>query len=128
MPLVDTHCHIDVDRFDRDRDDVIRRAWEAGLEWLVVVGSGDGLPGARRALALARSVEQAFATIGVHPHEAKDWSLAANRALHRRTQRFSPGEIGLDHITCTALSARSREFRARREIGAVSCTRARRRS
>ena len=100
MPLVDTHSHIDVDRFDKDRDEVLHRAWDAGLEWLVIVGSGEGLPGARRALAMARDVERAFATIGVHPHEAKDWPLAANpeyRTLASDPKVLAVGEIGLDY-------------------------------
>ena len=117
MPLVDTHSHIDVDRFDKDREEVLRRAWDAGLEWLVIVGSGDGLPGARRALGMARGIEQAFATIGVHPHEAKDWSLSANpeyRLLAADPKVLAIGEIGLDyhymHSTPEVQQVRFREF------------------
>ncbi len=119
MPLVDTHSHIDVDRFDKDRDAVLRRAWDAGLDWLVVVGSGDGLPGARRALALAKDVAQVFATIGVHPHEAKEWSLAEYpeyRDLAADPKVVGIGEIGLDyhymHAPPDVQQARFREFLA----------------
>jgi TatD DNase family protein len=100
MALVDTHSHLDVERFDKDRDEVLRRAWEAGLDWLVVIGSGEGLPGARRALGLAKEIEQAFATIGVHPHEAKDWPLADHpgyRELAADPKVVGVGEIGLDY-------------------------------
>jgi TatD DNase family protein len=117
MPLVDTHNHIDVDRFDKDRDEVLRRAWDAGVEWLVIVGSGEGLPGARRALAMAREMEQAFATIGVHPHEAKEWPLAENqeyRELASDPNVVGIGEIGLDyhylHSPPDVQQARFREF------------------
>jgi len=119
MPLVDTHCHVDVARFDRDRDEVLSRAWEAGLDWLVVIGSGEGPEGARRALALARSDERVFATIGVHPHEAKEWSLADNpeyRELAADAKVVGVGEIGLDyhymHSPREDQQARFREFLA----------------
>lgn len=117
MSLVDTHSHVDVARFDDDRDAVLDRAWKAGLDWLVVVGSGEGPEGARRALALAKAEERVFATIGVHPHEAKDWSLAANpeyRALAGDPKVVGVGEIGLDyhymHSPREDQQARFREF------------------
>lgn len=100
MPFVDTHSHVDVARFDEDRDAVLERAWEAGLDWLVVVGSGEGPDGARRALSLAKDHERVFATIGVHPHEAKEWSLRKNpeyRDLAADPKVVAVGEIGLDY-------------------------------
>ncbi len=119
MPLVDTHSHVDVARFDPDRGEVLSRAWEAGLDWLVVVGSGEGPDGARRALALARDNERVFATIGVHPHEAKEWSLEANpeyRDLSADPKVVGVGEIGLDyhymHSPKEEQQARFREFLA----------------
>jgi TatD DNase family protein len=119
MSLVDTHCHVDVARFDNDREEVLARAWDAGLDWLVVIGSGEGPEGARRALALARSDERIFAAIGVHPHEAKDRSLDRNpeyRDLAGDPRAVAVGEIGLDYYYMNspreAQRERFREFLA----------------
>ncbi len=119
MPLVDTHSHIDIARFDADRREVLDRAWNAGLEWLVVIGSGEGPDGARRALALAREDKRVFATVGVHPHEAAAWPLAEHpeyRDLAGDPRVVAVGEIGLDYYYMNspreAQQDRFREFLA----------------
>ncbi len=68
--MIDTHAHLDFDAFDRDRDDVIARAWGAGLINIVTIGSGNGTRSADDAIALAQGHEKIFATVGVHPHDA----------------------------------------------------------
>lgn len=67
--LVDTHCHIDGDRFDEDRKAVLDRARAAGVGAMVNVGCD--LPSSRRSVDLARTHADVWATVGVHPHEAK---------------------------------------------------------
>jgi TatD DNase family protein len=63
--LVDTHCHLDFNRFDSDRDEVIRRAAEAGVTCIVVPGVD--LPSSRRAVELAEWYEMIYAAVGVQP-------------------------------------------------------------
>ncbi len=70
--LVDTHCHLDGDRFDDDRGDVIARARGVGVKAMVNVGCD--LPSSRRSVDLARTHSDIWATVGVHPHEAKLYS------------------------------------------------------
>ena len=67
--LIDTHCHLDFNDFDKDRDEVIGRARKAGVGALIDVGSS--VEGTRRAIELANSSDIVYATLGVHPHEAK---------------------------------------------------------
>lgn len=67
--LVDTHCHIDGDRFDDDRGDVLARARAAGVKAMVNVGCD--LPSSRRSIDLAHTHGDVWCTVGVHPHEAK---------------------------------------------------------
>lgn len=95
--MVDTHAHLDDGAFDTDRDDVLARAREAGVEAIVNVGFSE----ARWAstLALARHEPGVFAVIGIHPHEADCWSAAVEARLNaalRQPGVVGVGEIGLD--------------------------------
>jgi TatD DNase family protein len=93
----DSHCHLAMDAFDEDRDEVLRRCEEVGVGRLVIVGTN---PGDWRACAdLARSPRRK-ATAGVHPHEASCWSPATRATLEEAledTAIAAVGEIGLDY-------------------------------
>jgi TatD DNase family protein len=95
---VDSHCHIDMPEFDADRDAVVARAREAGVETMLIVGGVDEDGGHRRAL----SVAEAFGlpvSAGVHPHEARlatEATYDEMGALARDRRIAAIGEIGLD--------------------------------
>ena len=96
--LADTHCHLDFNSFDEDRDQVLARGREAGVER--ILNPGIDLDSSRNAVDLAESRSQVYAAIGVHPNEANSWS--ADVLLHLRQLARSPrvvaiGEIGLDY-------------------------------
>jgi TatD DNase family protein len=100
MPeLFDTHAHLDFKAFDRDRDEVIARARADGVRYLTTIGSGDGVDSLEAALAIAEAHDDIWATVGVHPHDAKimnDEILSEMRALTARPKIVAVGEIGLD--------------------------------
>jgi len=94
---VDTHAHLDDARFEGDREAVIERAQEAGV-WPVVTIGAD-LASSRAAVALAERHPGLYATVGVHPHEAKSVNgstLDALRELAAHPRVVAVGEIGLD--------------------------------
>lgn len=96
--LIDTHCHLDFKDFDPDRDEIIARAVKAGVGRIINVGSS--LEGSRRAVALANKYDMVYATVGVHPHEAKsvtDQVIADLRALAQDRKVIAVGEVGLDY-------------------------------
>ena len=97
-PLVDSHCHLDMEEFDADREAVVERARAAGVATLVLVGGVDADEGHRRALRVAE--ELGFrATAGVHPHEARHATEAVYdelRGLAREGRIVAIGEVGLD--------------------------------
>jgi TatD DNase family protein len=98
LNLVDTHCHLDFDRFDPDRDDVIRRAVEVGVTHIVVPGID--LPASRRAIELAERHEMVYAAVGVHPNSATGFDGRALRTLREllaHPKVVAVGEIGLDY-------------------------------
>jgi TatD DNase family protein len=95
--LIDTHCHIDQDRFDDDRPDALARARAAGVARMVNVGCD--LSSSARSLGLACTHPDVWATVGIHPHEAKDAgdfddSLFMQASHHRCV---AVGECGLDY-------------------------------
>lgn len=98
MELFDTHAHLDDERFDEDRDQVIARMAENGVTRCLLVGAD--LPSSRAALQLARQNDAFYAAVGIHPHEAAtldEESLDALGALCADPKVKAIGEIGLDY-------------------------------
>lgn len=103
MILVDSHCHIDGEQFDTDREDVISRANAAGVKTMLVVGTGDAteFENFERVARLAELHENIFCSIGVHPHDAKTFGKSEEEKLINLAKSSKKiiawGEIGLDY-------------------------------
>src|SRR5438309_7098792 len=98
--LVDSHAHLEMEQFDSDREQMIARAREAGVESIVAIGSGTGPGSLDCGIQLAEKYELIYATIGIHPHEAKlatDADFAQLEQLARKPKVIAWGEIGLDY-------------------------------
>lgn len=96
--LIDTHCHLDFKDFDSDRDGVIDRAAKAGVRRIINIGSS--IEGTRRSVELAKRYEMVYATLGVHPHEARsvtDKVIDDFRSLAKDGKVVAIGEVGLDY-------------------------------
>jgi TatD DNase family protein len=96
--LVDAHCHLQDPQFDADRDAVLDRARAAGVSAFVVVGTD--LDSSWRAVDLADSHSDVYATVGFHPHDAKeldDRALGAIERLADSSKVVAVGEVGLDY-------------------------------
>ncbi|MCM8760824.1 MAG: TatD family hydrolase, partial [Candidatus Omnitrophica bacterium] len=95
--MIDTHCHLDFHEFDEDRDVVLDRAFKAGVEKIVNIGSS--VEGTRRSVELAKRYPQVYATLGVHPHHAEtvtDEVIAELRSLGKEERKIvAIGEVGL---------------------------------
>jgi TatD DNase family protein len=117
---IDSHCHLSADAFDADRDVVLARAGESGVEAFVAIGSGYGLARNADALALAAADARVFATAGVHPHEAKEWDAATPAQLAgwlAAPRVVAVGECGLDYHYMHSPRERQREaFAAQLEL------------
>ena len=100
MDLIDIGCNLTHDSFDADRDEVLKQAKEAGVVQMVVTGASE--LGSSDALGLAQSHPGIlFATAGVHPHHAHDYTLdtdAALRSLAVHPEVVAVGEAGLDYF------------------------------
>jgi len=118
--LVDAHCHLQDQRFDPDRQEVIARAREAGVRAMVVVGWD--LPSSQRAVELADDHPDIYAVIGVHPHFASSFDRRAARSLRRlalSAKVVGIGETGLDfYRNLSPPAAQEKAFRAQLELAA----------
>jgi len=96
--MIDSHCHLDFDAFDDDRDGVVSAALEAGVHTLVNIGVD--LHHSEMSVALAEKYDCVYATVGVHPHDASTFDKSAEEKIasladHERVKAI--GEIGLDY-------------------------------
>ncbi|MCI0353475.1 MAG: TatD family hydrolase [Acidobacteria bacterium] len=99
--FIDSHTHLEMPQFDADRDAVLARAREAGVETILAIGSGTGPGSLDCAIRLAEKHEGIYATIGIHPHEARladDEDFAELESLARAPRVIAWGEIGLDYF------------------------------
>jgi TatD DNase family protein len=100
VELVDSHCHLDDQQFNEDREAVIQRAREAGLKYILSIGTGDGPPDLSVAIRQAEAHSFVYATVGVHPNDAAKVASDTFKNLegllaHRKVRAI--GEIGLDY-------------------------------
>ena len=103
MALIDSHAHLDF--YTEDRDEVLRRAYDAGVHTVLAIGIGEGPGTMHQALEIANSpvragLPQVFASAGIHPQEAAHAGAEALEklaALARQERCIAVGEIGLDY-------------------------------
>jgi len=98
--FLDSHAHLDDTDFDADRSAVIERARAAGLRYIMVAGGGTGPDRLDSPLAIAESYDWIYATVGVHPHEARHFTDSHTEQilqLARHPKVVAIGEIGLDY-------------------------------
>ena len=109
--LFDTHAHLHDPWIGDDLPDVMTRATKAGVERIVTIGCS--LEDSRNALAVANQYDNVWATVGVHPHDAKDWNADIEAEFTRMAesdQVVAIGEIGLDFYR--NLSPHADQYRA----------------
>src|SRR5258708_37705918 len=122
MELADSPAHIDVPQFAEERDAMLERARAAGVTTLLAIGSGPGTEKLDAAIPFAEQHDWIYATVGTHPHEAKELTPAhleqlAKLAQHPRVIAY--GEIGLDYFyDHSPREVQQRVFRDQMELAA----------
>lgn len=97
MTLVDTHIHLHFPEFQADFEQVIKRAKGAGVQFFIDVGTD--LDSSKQAIAIAERYDFVYATVGIHPHDAKDAAPEDMRQLGELAKHpkvIAIGEVGLD--------------------------------
>ena len=98
--LIDSHAHIQGKEYAGEVDAVISRARESGVDKIIAVGGAGDMSSNTEAVALAESLPDVYATVGMHPHDAKDVGedeLRKIRELTSRSKVIAVGETGLDY-------------------------------
>jgi TatD DNase family protein len=98
--FVDSHAHLDGKQFTADREQAIDRARAAGVQAMVAIGNGDGPKDVDCGIRLAETYDFIYATLGIHPHEARLADEAAYQKMEQLAKHpkvIAWGEIGLDY-------------------------------
>ena len=98
--LIDSHAHIQGKDYADEREAIIARACQAGVEKIIAVGGAGDMTSNAEAVALAESFPNIYATVGMHPHDAKDVGakdLAKLKELAAHPKVVAVGETGLDY-------------------------------
>ena len=104
--LIDSHAHLDSTRYDDDREEMLRRAAEAGVGAVLAIGIGEGPAEMHQALDICRQfnskpgMPKLYASAGIYPHnapEADDAALQKLDNLLAQPEVIACGEIGLDY-------------------------------
>ena len=97
--LIDSHAHIDDQKFDADREAVLEQARANGVELIINPGADEA--SSLRAIAMSEKYPMVYATVGVHPHDAKDYERERTgqllKAWAQKEKVVAIGEIGLDY-------------------------------
>ena len=105
--FIDSHAHLEGNRYDSDRDEVLARAKQSGIEAYLAIGNGDGPETADCGIQLAEKYDakpeypRIWASVGIHPHEANLANEAADSQMllwARHPRVIAWGEIGLDYF------------------------------
>ena len=120
MELIDTHCHLTFDELAGDVDAVIERSKAAGVTGWITVGTDTQQN--RKAIELADRIENMYAAVGIHPHDAKDVTaetIAELKKLAQSQKVVAIGETGLDfHYNFSRQADQKRVFAAQLKIAA----------
>jgi TatD DNase family protein len=104
--LIDSHAHLDSPRYDDDREQMLRRAAEAGVGAVLAIGIGEGPAEMHLALEICREfngkpgMPRLYASAGIYPHNAAEADDAAQAKLDNllsQPEVIACGEIGLDY-------------------------------
>jgi TatD DNase family protein len=107
--LIDTHCHLNFNSYADDREEVLRRAREAGVDRIIIPAID--LQSCQQALALADCRAGLYCAVGIHPNSCGEFSpshLPMLRGLSRHKLAIAIGEIGLDYYRDTCPPAKQR--------------------
>ncbi|GAB6184341.1 TatD family nuclease-associated radical SAM protein [Thermodesulfovibrio hydrogeniphilus] len=94
--MIDTHCHLEM--FENDISDVIRRAYDAGVNTIITIASD--VESLEKVVEIADTYPMVYASVGIHPHDAKDFDgkiIKKIYELSRHPKVVAIGEIGLDY-------------------------------
>ncbi len=112
--FVDSHCHLEMESFDQDRDKVVERSLKEGLAYLLTVGTEESY--FEKVMEIVEKYDRVYGAIGIHPHESTTFNektAAAIREHLKHPKIVGYGEVGLDFFK--NYSPRDAQIKAFRE-------------
>jgi TatD DNase family protein len=98
--MIDVHCHLNFKAFEKDEDEVIKKAFNAGVVKIINVGTS--IESSQKAVDLTTKYENLYAIVGIHPHHAdkleKGWENEIE-TLAKNKKVVGIGEIGMDYFS-----------------------------
>ena len=98
--LTDSHAHLDDARFAADREALIQRAWDSGVDRILTIGNGTGPDDMACGIPFAETYPWIFTSVGIHPHDAskaEDRHIEMIERLAAHPKVLAIGEMGLDY-------------------------------
>jgi len=95
MKIFETHAHLDFPQFDNDRDQLIKKCFNTGIEYIINIGVDAKTCNA--SIILSEKYDQIYASVGFHPHDATDFESEFIRKKAQHPKVIAIGEIGLDY-------------------------------
>jgi len=95
--FVDSHCHLEMEDFEKDRHEVVKRSLHEGLRYLLTVGTDESY--FKKVVEIIERYPAVYGAIGIHPHNSKDYNRSTKETIdailqHKKIVAY--GEIGLD--------------------------------
>lgn len=121
--LTDTHCHLDLNKFDADREDVIRRALDVGVHRILIPALD--MESSHAAIQLAEEHANIFAAVGFHPTDLDKWTDTSIQDIRKLVNSMpkvvAVGEIGLDYYWVKEPDRRAFQHEALRQQLQLAC-------
>ena len=95
MKIFETHAHLDFQHFDKDREQLIKKCFNSGIEYILNIGVDEKTCIA--SIKLAERFDRIYAAVGFHPHDATDFNAEFIRKKTQHPKVIAIGEIGLDY-------------------------------
>jgi TatD DNase family protein len=113
IALIDSHCHLEMDAFNSDRDEIVKRATDSGINQ--IINPGSDRQGNIRGLEMSKKYPNVYSAAGIHPHDARTLDKKLFRELKKWAKEpkvVAIGEIGLDyHYLHSSKGAQIEAFR-----------------
>lgn len=94
--IIDTHCHLDDERYEEEIEIVVKRAIERGVERFIIPGADPKT--LRRAVALSEAYDEIYFAVGVHPYDAENYDKNSLKEFVKHPKCVAIGECGLDYF------------------------------
>ena len=111
MKYFDTHCHLDFEQFDKDRDEVIKRAKENNVEYMINVGTN--IDSSKKVIEIPEKYDFIYSSVGIHPLDVSEYNIQDLKEIEKLAKNRKVkaiGETGLDFYYSKENKEKQKDF------------------